>query len=137
MKERRRSLAEDARAVDDAEHEEEDSSSSKSPNINVYPSSSSSRSSHSNLHRRLPDSPTPPSPNHVLTRGLLIAQFASPDGKSLADAVELISSLREDDEGDFGVEGGRRRLIDGIDLNCVSPACLIARFHLPRLRPNG
>lgn len=43
-----------------------------------------------------------PSPSHQLTRGILIAQFASPNGKALADSVELISPS-----------------VDGIDLNCV------------------
>lgn len=55
-------------------------------------------------HGRLPTSPTPPTPHSRLVRGNLIAQFASPNGPSLADAAELISPY-----------------VDGLDLNCGCP----------------
>ena len=55
-------------------------------------------------HDRLPPSPTPPTKQSVLVKGSLIAQFASPNGKSLADAAELISPF-----------------VDGLDLNCGCP----------------
>ncbi|OCF74683.1 tRNA-dihydrouridine synthase 4 [Kwoniella mangroviensis CBS 8886] len=58
----------------------------------------------SNTKDRLPPSPTPPNRDAVLVRGSLIAQFASPNAKSLADAAELISPY-----------------VDGIDLNCGCP----------------
>jgi tRNA-dihydrouridine synthase 4 len=62
---------------------------------------------------RLPATVQPPGKDYVLTSGILLAQFASPNGKALADAVELISAPVVDSEG----EG--LRLVDGIDLNCV------------------
>lgn len=55
-------------------------------------------------HNRLPPSPNPPSPNAQLVRGILLAQFASPNGPSLADAAELIAPY-----------------VDGLDLNCGCP----------------
>ena len=58
----------------------------------------------SSKHSRLPPTPTPPSPDSVLVRGSLLAQFASPNGPSLADAAELISPY-----------------VDGVDLNCGCP----------------
>lgn len=62
---------------------------------------------------RLPATMQPPSKDYVLTRGILLAQFASPNGKALADAAELISAPVMDPEGE------NLRLVDGIDLNCV------------------
>ncbi|WVW83863.1 hypothetical protein I302_105885 [Kwoniella bestiolae CBS 10118] len=53
---------------------------------------------------RLPPTPTPPTRDAVLVRGNVIAQFASPNAKSLVDAAELISPY-----------------VDGIDLNCGCP----------------
>ncbi|KIS01181.1 tRNA-dihydrouridine synthase 4 [Cryptococcus deuterogattii 2001/935-1] len=53
---------------------------------------------------RLPPSPAAPNSQAQLVRGCLIAQFASPNAKSLADAAELISPY-----------------VDGIDLNCGCP----------------
>jgi tRNA-dihydrouridine synthase 4 len=64
---------------------------------------------------RLPPSLSRPGKNYVLTRGILLAQFASPTGKALADAVELISAPAEGADGEESV-----RLVDGVDLNCVS-----------------
>ena len=55
-------------------------------------------------HSRLPPTAAPPTKQSVLVRGALLAQFASPNGKSLADAAELISPS-----------------IDGLDLNCGCP----------------
>lgn len=66
---------------------------------------------------RLPASLQRPGNDYVLTRGILLAQFASPTGKALADAVELISTPVGGTEGEEGV-----RLVDGVDLNCVSLA---------------
>ncbi|WRT66319.1 uncharacterized protein IL334_003274 [Kwoniella shivajii] len=62
------------------------------------PSSSSSR------YERLPPNPTPPNRDSQLVKGVLMAQFASPNPTSLADAAELISPF-----------------VDGIDLNCGCP----------------
>lgn len=53
---------------------------------------------------RLPPSPLPPTPRSRLVRGALLAQMASPNGPSLADAAELISPH-----------------VDGVDLNCGCP----------------
>lgn len=53
---------------------------------------------------RLPHSLAPPTPRSELVRGLLIAQMASPNAASLADAAELISPY-----------------VDGVDLNCGCP----------------
>jgi tRNA-dihydrouridine synthase 4 len=55
-------------------------------------------------HHRLPPTPRPPTPNSQLVRGVLLAQFASPNGPSLADAAELIVPY-----------------VDGLDLNCGCP----------------
>ncbi|KAK8864357.1 hypothetical protein IAR55_001604 [Kwoniella newhampshirensis] len=55
-------------------------------------------------HRRLPPTPTPPTEHSQLIRGCLIAQYASPNPASLADAAELISPY-----------------VDGLDLNCGCP----------------
>jgi tRNA-dihydrouridine synthase 4 len=55
-------------------------------------------------HNRLPPSPTPPTPKSELVRGLLLAQFASPNAASLADAAELIAPY-----------------VDGLDVNCGCP----------------
>lgn len=83
--------------------------------------------------------PRPPSDRHRLVRGLVIAQFAASEGKTLADACEIISVRPEQvldqpqpltSSGEF-VGRPRRsvtmtdtdepsRLVDGIDLNCVS-----------------
>lgn len=63
---------------------------------------------------RLPANLQSPGRDYVLTKGILLAQFASPNGKALADAVELISTPVED------AKDGGARLVDGIDLNCVS-----------------
>ncbi|KAI5453565.1 tRNA dihydrouridine synthase [Naganishia albida] len=64
---------------------------------------------------RLPSMMRPPGEGYELTNGILMAQFASPNGKALADAVELISTPVE------GVEGEKARLVDGVDLNCGCP----------------
>lgn len=55
-------------------------------------------------YTRLPPTAAPPTKHSVLVRGSLIAQFASPNGASLADAAELIAPY-----------------VDGIDLNCGCP----------------
>jgi tRNA-dihydrouridine synthase 4 len=55
-------------------------------------------------HNRLPPSVEPPTKNSKLVRGLLLAQFASPNAASLADAAELIAPY-----------------IDGLDINCGCP----------------
>ncbi|WWD17345.1 hypothetical protein CI109_101786 [Kwoniella shandongensis] len=55
-------------------------------------------------HTRLPPTPTAPTKHSQLIRGCLIAQFASPNPTSLADAAELISPY-----------------VDGLDLNCGCP----------------
>jgi hypothetical protein len=55
-------------------------------------------------HNRLPPTPTPPTSKSRLVRGVLLAQLASPNGPSLADAAELLSPY-----------------VDGIDLNCGCP----------------
>ena len=90
--------------------------------------------------RRTPSTLNPPSRDHRLVRGNLIAQFASNNGKSLADACEIISVLpgaHTDEDGDEGKTGGfvgeeqapvnepfrSGRLVDGVDLNCVSSHC--------------
>lgn len=87
--------------------------------------------------RRTPSTLNPPSRNHRLVRGNFIAQFASNNGKSLADACEIISVLPDaqtDQDEDNGKTGGfvgeeqarvdksfrSGRLVDGVDLNCVS-----------------
>ncbi|KAJ9117967.1 hypothetical protein QFC20_000248 [Naganishia adeliensis] len=64
---------------------------------------------------RLPATLQSPGEDYVLTNGILMAQFASPNGKALADAVELISTPVE------GGEGEKTRLVDGVDLNCGCP----------------
>jgi tRNA-dihydrouridine synthase 4 len=53
---------------------------------------------------RLPPTSSSPTTRSRLVKGALIAQFASPNGPSLADAAELISPY-----------------IDGLDLNCGCP----------------
>lgn len=53
---------------------------------------------------RLPPTPEPPTKHSELVRGALIAQFASPNATSLADAAELIAPY-----------------VDGVDLNCGCP----------------
>ncbi|GMK54350.1 hypothetical protein CspeluHIS016_0109360 [Cutaneotrichosporon spelunceum] len=53
---------------------------------------------------RLPPNPTPPTSNSRLVRGALLAQMASPNGPSLADAAELIAPH-----------------VDGLDINCGCP----------------
>jgi tRNA-dihydrouridine synthase 4 len=72
---------------------------------------------------RLPATLQSPGEDYVLTNGILMAQFASPNGKALADAVELISTPAE------GGEGEKTRLVDGVDLNCVSDLSLIANIE--------
>ena len=72
---------------------------------------------------RLPATLQSPGEDCVLTNGILMAQFASPNGKALADAVELISTPVE------GREGEKTRLVDGVDLNCVSDLSLIANIE--------
>ncbi|WWC70253.1 uncharacterized protein I206_104203 [Kwoniella pini CBS 10737] len=57
-----------------------------------------------NYQNRIPSTPIKPNKNSELIRGNLIAQFASPNSKSLIDACELISPF-----------------VDGIDLNCGCP----------------
>lgn len=53
---------------------------------------------------RLPPHLTPPSRSARLVRGALIAQLASPNGPSLADACELLAPH-----------------VDGVDINCGCP----------------
>ena len=53
---------------------------------------------------RLPHTPRPPTPNAELVSGLLLAQLASPNAPSLADASELMSPY-----------------VDGVDINCGCP----------------
>jgi tRNA-dihydrouridine synthase 4 len=94
--------------------------------------------------RRLPSSLNPPSRDHRLVRGNLIAQFASNNGKSLADACEIIgvrpegcADKTEEETGGFVgkkqvVADGptdSRRLVDGVDLNCVSTASIYLSSH--------
>ena len=55
-------------------------------------------------HSRLPPTPKPPTKHSRLVRGALLAQFASPNAKSLADAAELIAPY-----------------VDGLDINCGCP----------------
>jgi hypothetical protein len=55
-------------------------------------------------HNRLPPTAQPPTKDSQLVRGLLLAQFASPNPASLADAAELIAPY-----------------IDGLDINCGCP----------------
>ena len=55
-------------------------------------------------HNRLPPTARPPTKDSQLVRGLLLAQFASPNAASLADAAELIAPY-----------------IDGLDINCGCP----------------
>lgn len=55
-------------------------------------------------HDRLPPRPTPPTKHSRLVRGALIAQMASPNAASLADAAELVAPY-----------------VDGLDLNCGCP----------------
>lgn len=57
-----------------------------------------------NNNNRLPHSPTPPTHSSDLVRGLLLAQLASPNSASLADASELLSPY-----------------VDGVDINCGCP----------------
>jgi hypothetical protein len=107
-------------------------SSSRATMVDQFPAVESSR--------RTPSTLNPPSRDHRLVRGNLIAQFASNNGKSLADACEIISVLPEDstdedkDEGKTGGFVGEEqapvdepfrsgRLVDGVDLNCVSGHC--------------
>lgn len=115
---------------------------------NTFASSSASssrattveRSSSVESSRRTPSTLNPPSRDHRLVRGNLIAQFASNNGKSLADACEIISVLPDsqtDEDEDNGKKGrfvGEEqaqvdepfrsgRLVDGVDLNCVSSHC--------------
>jgi tRNA-dihydrouridine synthase 4 len=83
---------------------------------------------------RLPTSRTRPSPEHRLVRGKLIAQFAASNGKTLADACEIINVPPAPTEEDtYGQHVGNpkrldsfrdneiqtQRLVDGVDLNCV------------------
>lgn len=70
---------------------------------------SSSREPHKTYHVlpphiRLPPTLKPPTPEHRLVRGSLIAQFASPNASALADSAELISPF-----------------VDGMDINCGCP----------------
>jgi tRNA-dihydrouridine synthase 4 len=60
--------------------------------------------SHSPRNNRLPHTPQPPTPHSQLISGQLIAQLASPNSASLADASELISPY-----------------VDGVDINCGCP----------------
>lgn len=55
-------------------------------------------------NNRLPPTPQPPTANSELVQGLLLAQLASPNAPSLADASELISPY-----------------VDGVDINCGCP----------------
>jgi hypothetical protein len=104
-------------------------SSSRAAMVDRFPAVKSSR--------RTPSTLNPPSRDHRLVRGNLIAQFASNNGKSLADACEIISVLPEahkDEDEDNAKTGGfvgeeqapadepfrSARLVDGVDLNCVS-----------------
>ncbi|WWC89370.1 uncharacterized protein L201_004293 [Kwoniella dendrophila CBS 6074] len=60
--------------------------------------------SHYGNGTRRPFQPTKPNKQSELVKGKLIAQFASPNSKSLVDAAELVSPY-----------------VDGIDLNCGCP----------------
>lgn len=107
-------------------------SSSRATMVDRFPAVKSSR--------RTPSALNPRSPDHRLVRGNLIAQFASNNGKSLADACEIISVQPEshtDEDEVSGKTGGfvgeeqaqvdepvrSGRLVDGVDLNCVSSHC--------------
>jgi hypothetical protein len=115
-------------------------SSSRATMVDRFPAVKSSR--------RTPSTLNPPSRNHRLVRGNLIAQFASNNGKSLADACEIISVLPEahTDEGEDNVKTGgfvgeeqapadepfrSGRLVDGVDLNCVSSryTSIVCSYH--------
>lgn len=108
------------------------SSSSRATMVDRFPAVKSSR--------RTPSTLNPPSRDHRLVRGNLIAQFASNNGKSLADACEIISVPPEgqtDEDEDNRKTGGfvgeeeapvdepfrSGRLVDGVDVNCVSSHC--------------
>jgi tRNA-dihydrouridine synthase 4 len=79
--------------------------SAVSSGSSIHPEDRVSKSYHvSPAHTRLPPTAEAPTKHSVLVRGALIAQFASPNGKSLADAAELISPY-----------------VDGLDLNCGCP----------------
>lgn len=84
---------------------------------------------------RLSSSRARPSPEHRLVRGKLIAQFAASNGKTLADACEIINvAPNHIEQNSYGQRIGQSkpgyantyegqetpRLVDGVDLNCVS-----------------
>ncbi|WVQ99364.1 hypothetical protein IAU59_006497 [Kwoniella sp. CBS 9459] len=88
-------------------HPDDDRASSHFSQLHIRsqpPSSADQTKSPDGLHRRLPPTPIRPSKDHDLVRGCMIAQFASPNPMSLADAAELISPY-----------------VDGLDLNCGCP----------------
>ena len=81
-------------------------SSSGSSIVKTHPGDTASKTYHHQPppHTRLPHTATSPTKHSRLVRGALVAQFASPNGPSLADAAELIAPY-----------------IDGLDLNCGCP----------------
>jgi hypothetical protein len=116
-------------------------SSSRATMVDRFPAVKSSR--------RTPSTLNPPSRDHRLVRGNLISQFASNNGKSLADACEIISVLpdAQTDENEDNVKTGgfvgeeqapvdqpvrSRRLVDGVDLNCVSSRCKFTAYSSQR-----
>ena len=124
-----------------SEHQGEDQGDPVDSGLDLATIASSSRSSAATrsppVHsaKRVPSSLNPPSREHRLVRGNLIAQFAANNGKSLADACEIISvrpgvgadqeeQLRGEFVGERNVDVQEqavpRRLVDGVDLNCVS-----------------
>jgi hypothetical protein len=115
---RRRSEAADESRMDSRVSSDIDASNCRQDDSVSTEEHDTESKTYKSLYNRVPCCPTPPTKDCILTRGLLIAQFASPDGKSLADAVELISAIPEQDEEGAGEAAGER-LVDGIDLNCV------------------
>jgi tRNA-dihydrouridine synthase 4 len=122
---------------DDLDEPEESRSGSESSNRNGNQHLPENLHLYDKTAPRRPDPTTRPSKDHELVRGLLIAQFASNNGASLADACEIINvkptiDASEDKVGSGEFVGkpkrtfqpqeddGNRRLVDGVDLNCVS-----------------
>lgn len=124
-----------------SDNQEDDTDGPSRPDLSTETLASSSRwKATPPIHstRRVPSALNPPSKDHRLVRGNLIAQFAANNGKSLADACEIISvrpgPSSDEDEGEssgkgefVGKNGGLgvdeavpKRLVDGVDLNCVS-----------------
>ena len=85
------------------------SSSMSTHSINCHPEDREQEEERITYHEpgstsRLPPTPNPPTKHSKLVRGALLAQFASPNAASLADAAELIAPY-----------------VDGLDLNCGCP----------------